>query len=265
MTMKLCLGYLLMFMSAITVSGSLHAADLTPLLNPESKPVATQSGWTFTFAPYFWAAGMKGDVAQFGLPEVHVDSSFSDIFQDLDFAIMATGEARYDRYSIFGDIIYVKLSQDADTPRGIITNNIEVTSKTFAGLLGAGYAVIDEPNGHLDIVGGIKVWSVDTNISFNGGLLGGVSRDDSATWVDAVAGVRGNYFFTPHIYLTGWGLVGGGGADIDWDVAAGLGYKFNDRISAVAGYRALGVDYSHDSFVFNVVQQGPILGVAIHF
>ncbi len=38
MTMKLCLGYLLMFMSAITVSGSLHAADLTPLLNPNPNP-----------------------------------------------------------------------------------------------------------------------------------------------------------------------------------------------------------------------------------
>ncbi|MDL2402591.1 hypothetical protein [Rhizobium mayense] len=254
-----------MFMGAMTVGGSLQAADLTPLLNSEAKPVATQSGWTFTFAPYFWAAGMKGDIAQFGLPAVHVDESFSDILQDLDFGFMAAGEARYDRYSIFGDIIYAKVSQDAHTPRGIFANNIEVTSKTFAGLLGAGYALIDEPSGHLDIVGGARVWSVDTKISFNGGLLGGVSRDDNATWVDAVAGLKGNYFFTPQIYLTGWGLVGGGGADVDWDVAAGLGYKFNNRISAIAGYRALGVDYNHDNFEFNIVQQGPILGLAIHF
>jgi hypothetical protein len=78
-------------------------------------------------------------------------------------------------------------------------------------------------------------------------------------------GVRGNYFFTPEIYLTGWGLVGGGGADIDWDVALGVGYKFTDTISAVAGYRALGVNYNNDGFVFDVVQQGPIIGVAIHF
>jgi hypothetical protein len=59
--------------------------------------------------------------------------------------------------------------------------------------------------------------------------------------------------------------VGGGGADVDWDVALGLGYKFNDTISAVAGYRALGVNYENDGFVFDVVQQGPIVGVAIHF
>lgn len=67
------------------------------------------------------------------------------------------------------------------------------------------------------------------------------------------------------IYLTGWGLVGGGGADIDWDVALGIGYEINERISAIAGYRALGVDYSNDGFLFDAVQQGPIVGLAINF
>lgn len=263
--MKCNAGFAAILFSMIAIGSSAHAADMTPLLNPEAKPIETQGGWTFTFAPYFWAAGMSGDTAQFGLPEVHMDSSFSDILKNLDFAMMAVGEARYDRYSIFGDIIYTKLSSEAHTPRGIFADTIEVTSKSFAGLLGAGYSVIDEPNGRLDLVGGAKLWSVSTNISFNGGLLGGVDGDDSATWVDAVAGVRGNYYFTPNVYLTGWGLVGGGGASIDWDVAAGLGYKFNDRISAIAGYRALGVDYHHDGFIFDVVQQGPIIGLAIHF
>lgn len=263
--MKSRLAFAAVLLGAVTISGSLKAADLAPLLAPEVKPIATQSGWTFTFAPYFWAAGMSGDIAQFGLPQVHVDASFSDIFQNLDFAAMAIGEARYDRFSIFGDIIYTKLSGDADTPRGIVADNVEVTSKTFAGLLGAGYSFLDGPQGNLDVVAGLRLWSADTKISFNGGLVGGLSRDDSATWVDALGGLKGSYFFTPNFYVTGWGLVGGGGADIDWDVLGGLGYKFNDKISAVAGYRALGVNYRNDGFVFDVVQQGPIIGVAFKF
>jgi hypothetical protein len=241
-----------------------NAADLTPL-TPEAKTVETQSGWEFSVAPYFWAAGISGDVRQFGLPEVHIDSDFSDILDHLDFAFMATAEARYDRYSIVGDMIYVKVEADAHTPNGILAGSVDVTSETFSGTLGVGYAVVDSPNGHLDIVGGVKVWSVDTDIGFNGGLLGGIERKDSAAWVDAVAGLRGNYFFTPEIYMMGWGLVGGGGADIDWDVGLGLGYKFNDTVSAVAGYRALGVNYENDGFVYNVVQQGPILGVSFRF
>ncbi len=241
-----------------------NAADLTPL-TPEAKTVETRSGWEFTVAPYFWAAGISGNIRQFGLPEVDIDADFGDVLDNLDFAFMATAEARYDRFSIVGDVVYVKLGADAHTPNGILAGSVDVTSETFAGLLGVGYAVLEDQNGHLDVVGGMKIWSVDTDVSFNGGLLAGVEREDSATWVDAVVGLRGNYFFTPEIYVTGWGLVGGGGADVDWDVGLGLGYKFNDTISAIAGYRALGVNYENDGFVFDVVQQGPILGVSFHF
>lgn len=241
------------------------AADITPLLAPAAQPEETESGWQFTVAPYFWIAGLTGDVAQFGLPPVHIDSSFSDIWDHLDFAFMAMGEARNGPYSIFGDVIYSKLSADGNTPSGILANSVEVESETFSGLLGVGYAIYEDQSSHLDIVGGLKVWSVDTTLSFSGGLLDGVSRSDGATWVDAVAGLRGAYYFTPEIYLTGWGLVGAGGADLDWDAALGLGYKFTDTISAVIGYRALGVDYSDDGFEFDTVQHGPVLGVAIHF
>ncbi|MGZ2453181.1 hypothetical protein ACVIRO_005998 [Rhizobium ruizarguesonis] len=254
----------ILLLAGISAASVAKAADITPL-TPEAKTVESQSGWEFTFAPYFWAAGISGDIGQFGLPEVHIDADFGDILNNLDFAFMAAGEARYDRFSIVGDVIYTKLGADADTPAGILADSVDVTSKTFAGLLGVGYAVLEDQNGHLDVVGGMRVWSAKTEISFNGGILAGVDVEDSATWVDAVAGVRGNYFFTPEIYVTGWGLLGAGGADIDWDVALGLGYKFNDTISAVAGYRALGVNYDNDGFVFDVVQQGPIIGVAIRF
>ncbi|MBX4957637.1 hypothetical protein HJB56_10975 [Rhizobium lentis] len=263
--MKAILVPVVVFCAGLAIASPGWSADVAPLA-PEAKVVESPTGWTITAAPYFWAAGISGDTAQFGLPEVHIDSSFSDILQNLDFAFMGAGEARYDRYSIFGDIIYTKLGADGHTRRGILADSVDVTSKTFAGLLGAGYSVLEDQSGHLDIVGGVRVWSVDTNIAFNGGILDGRERDDGATWVDAMAGVRGNYFFTPEFYLTGWGLVGGGGADVDWDVAVGLGYKFTNTVSAVAGYRAMGVDYSNnDGFVFDVVEQGPILGIAFHF
>ena len=231
----------------------------------EVQQVETEEGWTFAFAPYFWAAGLSGDVAQFGLPAVEVDSSFSDILDHLDFGAMAIGEARYDRYSIFGDVMYSKISGSAGTPRGVVASSVEVTSETFAGLLGVGYSIIDDNSARLDVVGGARVWSVDTDLSFSGGILDGVSRSDGATWVDAMGGFRGNYAITPEIYLTGWGLIGAGQADLDWDVAAAIGYHFSDTISAVVGYRALGVDYSKDGFVFDVVQQGPILGMVVRF
>ncbi|KQV41739.1 MULTISPECIES: hypothetical protein [unclassified Rhizobium] len=250
---------------AAAMANSAVAADVSPLLRQDPQAVDAQDDWTFTVAPYFWMAGLSGQTSQFGLPTVDMDADFGDILSNLDFAFMAAGEARNGRFSVIGDIIYSKLGVDGETRRGILADNVEVTSETFSGLLGLGYAVLESPQGHLDVVGGMRVWSVDTTISFNGGILGGVERSDSATWVDGMVGLRGKYSLTPEVYLTGWGLVGGGGADIDWDVALGVGYDFNDRISAIAGYRALGVDYSNDGFVFDAVQQGPILSLAIKF
>jgi hypothetical protein len=50
-----------------------------------------------------------------------------------------------------------------------------------------------------------------------------------------------------------------------WDVMGGVGYRFTDSFSTLLGYRALGVDYRDDGFVFDVVQQGPILGLVFRF
>ncbi len=248
--------------AALLPAAQAHAADAVTM-----SPVVTETevgGWTFAISPYFWAAGMSGDLAQFGSPTIHVDADFSDLLKNLDFAAMAIGEARNDRFSIFADVMYTKLGGDGDTP-GPLFDSADVTSTTFAGLLGAGYSALQDGNSHLDLVAGARVWSVDTDVSFSGGLIGDRDFSDGDTWVDGLVGVRGRYDFNENWYFTGWGLIGAGGADLDWDVAGGLGYQFNDTWSAVAGYRALGVDYSNDGFVFDVVQQGPILGVVAKF
>ena len=108
--MKCEAARVLTFIGGLLCTGGVMAADTYSAMTPEVQQVETEEGWTFTFAPYFWAAGLSGDVAQFGLPTVEVDSSFSDILDHLDFGAMAIGEARYDRYSIFADVMYTKLS-----------------------------------------------------------------------------------------------------------------------------------------------------------
>ncbi len=252
-------------LSGVGLANEVRAADIYSPVTPTVEQIETEDGWTFSVAPYFWAAGLSGDVASFGLPTIDVDASFSDILDNLDFAAMAIGEARNGRYSFFGDVIYTKIENSNATPRGILASTVDVTAETFAGLLGAGYAIADGPSGRLELIGGVKIWSAETKISFNGGFLDGIARSDSATWVDGVAGLRGTYAINSNFYLTGWGYVGAGGADIDWDVAGALGYRFNDTVATVVGYRALGVDYNDDGYVFDVVQQGPILGLVIRF
>ncbi|MDE1991096.1 MAG: hypothetical protein KGI75_01270 [Rhizobiaceae bacterium] len=242
-----------------------HAADLAPAMAPMPEPVQTPEGWKFSFAPYFWASGLSGKSANFGLPTIDVHESFGDILSDLDFAFMAAGDARYGPYSIMTDLSYARVTTDAGTPRGVVASRVGLKTETFTAFLGGGYSILDDGVGRLDVVGGARIWYVDTKVSFQGGLLGGVSRADSATWVDGMVGLRGMYSITPNFYLTGWGMIGTGGADIDWDVMGGLGYKFNEKVSAIAGYRALGVDYHNESLTYDMIQHGPMLGVVLRF
>lgn len=249
------------FASLLTFSLSAEAADMTFMPSQPHESSDASSGWHFNASPYFWAAGISGKVGQFNLPPASLDSSFGDILKDLDFSFMGVAEGRNDRFSVFSDIMYTKISEKDSITGGYVG----VTSQTFSGLFGAGYSVLMDGRNHLDVIAGARVWYVSTKLSFRGGLLDGVSGEDSATWVDAVAGVRGTYFMTDQFYLTGWANVGGGQANLDWDVAGALGYQIKNNLSAVAGYRAMGVDYSRDGFVYDVVQKGPILGLVFHF
>ena len=239
-------------------AGALH-------LSPAYASEGSDDEWHFTVSPYFWGAGISGDVGQFDRKKIEMDSSFSDIWKDLDFSFMAIAEARKGRFSLFSDIIYTKISSRGNTPLGILVDHINVKSETFAGIFGGGYAIVETDRGLLDWVAGARIWHASTDINLKGGLLAERSAHDSASWVDGVTGLRGRYALTPEIYLSGWGLVGAGEADLDWDVAATIGYQFTDSVSAVAGYRAFGVDYDKSGFVYDVVQKGPIIGVVMRF
>lgn len=224
-----------------------------------------QSAWQVSVSPYFWMAGIQGTVGQFNMPAAKVKSDFGQIFNELDFAFMGIIEARRGPYSIFADVAYTKTSLKDSSPQGVLTDKIGVTSEAFSGLLGGGYSVWRTDRGVLDVIAGARVWSVSTKLKFHGGVLDNVTKRDSATWVDAVVGVKGSYFMTDSAYLTGWGNIGAGQADLDWDVVAGVGYQFKDNLSAVVGYRIQGVDYSRHGFKYDVIQKGPIMGVTFRF
>ena len=245
------------------------ASDLPNPLAPEAATIEGTSSagedWTFTLAPYFWMAGISGDVAQFHGPTIHIDRSFQDIFADFDIGGMALAELRHGKFSLLGDVIYTEITSSDATPRGVFARDVDVTSKTFTGFLGAGYTLAEGPAGHLDLAGGARLWSVKAEAEISGGRFDGRSFSDSATWVDGMVGVRGGYSFTPNFFLTGWAFVGAGGADLGWDVAATLGYRINGTFSALAGYRGLGVDYEKNDFAYDVVQHGPIIGLSLHF
>lgn len=223
--------------------------------------------WSFGVAPYLWAAALEGDVAQLGAPPVHVDASFSTIFENLDFAAMVVGEARYGDFGLFLDLMYVKISGSESTPLGVLADKVTLDTESLAFTAAPQYRVIETPQASVDILAGLRVWSVETSVEIDGGLLDGTTAKDEETWVDPLIGAKTHVNITPEFFFSAWGMVGGFdvSSDFMWDAWGGFGYQFNDSVAAVLGYRGTGVDYSDGAFLYDVVQHGPVAGAVFRF
>jgi len=225
--------------------------------------------WEVTAAIYLWAPSLSGSTRIGRLPTLDIDASFSDLLDNLDFAFMALGEVRKDKWGFFVDVMYTKLSSSGTAgPQGGLEVGIgnQLTTATFMGE----YRVVQDDNTSVDLMAGARVWDVGLDATVTG-AAGPFSVDfqqnASRTWVDPMIGVKARFQGSSPWYISTWGMIGGFGAaaDIDWDVFGGVGYQFNDTFSLLAGYRAVGVDYDRDGFLFDIVQQGPIFGGVFRF
>jgi len=247
---------------AVMASAASQAWSADALLPP-----TYDDSWKITVSPYVWASGIHGESGLFGFPPQDVDMSFTDTLKNLEMVFSGVTEFRKGPFSISTDLLYARIGPKIDTPKGIAADKIDATVTTFMATALFGYSLYMNDTSAFDAVAGARLWSADNKFAFKGGVLDGTSASDSATWVDPVVGVKFKSDLNENFYLAGWGLVGGFGvsSSIMWDVMGGVGYKFNDRASMFAGYRALHDDYSHDGFVNKITQKGPILGATFTF
>lgn len=249
----------------LAFAGIAKAADIAP-------PPEAESGWQFEVAPYGWLAGLDGQAAQFGLPEQDIDISIRQVLDNLDIALMGLVQVRNERFSAFSDLVYGKLTAEIGTPHGILADKVEITSTTLMWTLGAAYSIYYEPEvANFDLVVGGRLWSLDTDVKIKG--LNPIldiptNFSDGQTWVDPLVGAKGRYSLTPELFMTGWALFGGFDISNDklmWDLFGGIGYDFWPGTAIVAGYRAVSVDYEKGDFIYDTVQQGPLLGIDFRF
>ena len=97
----------------------------------------------------------------------------------------------------------------------------------------------------------------------------------SIQWVDPVFGVRVRHQFTPHQEFIVRGDIGGFGlgSQFSWQAVAVYSYAWQldggQKLAALLGFRALGVNYSSgsglDAVGINETLYGPIIGVSYRF
>ena len=257
-------------------------AAVAPSVAAEEKPA--ESGWEFGVAPYLWALSMNGNVTVKGL-EADADIGFSEIWDELNFAVMLAYEARKGHWGLWGNTIYANLGDsNVDGPRGFI--KIDPTVKALWQGLGGYYRLgtwdlADDsgkkaPSVTVDTYAGARYTYLDLKLDFNGvfkNLVNNVNRDKS--WLEPLVGARTIWDLSERWTVTLAGDIGGvvAGSDFAWDAFGLMGYRFSlfgeDNARVLAGYRALYQDYTDgsggDKFQWDVTIHGPILGLLVQF
>ena len=230
--------------------------------------------WEFQLAPYAWLVGQKGKVDTLpGLPPADVDVDFyDDILGNINVALMLVGEARKGRYGLVMDIVYTDIEMEDPTPLGIFYSSMISRSKSWIMSVAGLYRLVENQHQFLDVIGGFRYWSVDSELRLKGAAFPGVFPDQSISnsenWLDPLIGLKGltplgksKFFVSGALVLGGFGV----GSDFMWDANINLGYQWTKGFSTTVGYRYLDVDYEKDDFLYDVAQDGLVIGLSWRF
>jgi hypothetical protein len=234
-----------------------------PETSAQSASQGSSEGWRFQAIPYFWGSDFKGRVG-IGDRSADVDASFSDIFEELNFAVMGTFQAKRDRFVTLADVMYLNLSDEKATP-GPLFSSVDAIQRTFIFGPQAGYRLVGSESAFMDVLGGIRFWHVNGELKFATGLLPGIDVEGDRNWVDGIFGLRGSYPLSSTWYISGYGDIGGGGSNLTYQILGTAGANIGERYAIVFGYRRLDVNYNKDRFLFDNAMGGPIVGFAIKF
>ena len=256
---------------------------------------APASGWKFHATPYLWAPSISADAEVRGIAtggDVSAGSStdFGDILKDTDFGFLGHLEAEKGRYALFGDIIYLRITSDADTDAfsvGAISVSpfeIDIDLEGTILELGGGYKIWQGRIGDLspdrmasaEIIGGLRYTRLDFDSTLKttfSGAAGTFSRQVSTALgftielYDPIVGARVSVPLGDDWTFKLRGDVGGFGVDseLTWSAGIGANYQAWEDPSLFFGYRALGYDLETDkpgtSTSLNLVLHGPVIAV----
>jgi hypothetical protein len=97
-------------------------------------------------------------------------------------------------------------------------------------------------------------------------LLAARQITNKEDWIDPIVGLKGlapigeSKFFVSGVFvLGGFGL----GSDFVDDTIVNVGYQWTKLFSTTLGYRYLDVDYKDGDYLYDVVQNGLVLGLSL--
>jgi hypothetical protein len=244
------------------VLGVLLAAGATSVAQAQQpinsgQQASNPSGWFFDVAPYAWMPHLAL-TNTFNLPPAlggTVSSSstigFGDLLSHLNFGLMVAADARYDRFSVVTDFLYMNLGGTAAQIKSVnfpgmpsipisgeVQKSASLDLNAKIGTLAGGYTLARGDWGNFDVIAGFRYLGIPVSIDYslaltltgprgNGATFGGNgSVSGSTTLWNGIGGFRGSVrirdtgFFIPYYFD-----IGAGGSQLTWQIASGLGYR----------------------------------------
>ena len=205
------------------------AVAAQPFAFPTPQKVATNAnpGWQFSISPYLWFAGMHGTVGVRG-HGTGIHASFGDIFNYLNLGLMVAAEVRHNRFSAPVDFMWMKLSDDKALPFEIGPTSIKAKMNQSMLTPKVAYRLVNGKMLKVDGNVGIRYFHIGTTLNFvPDTYLSSIYQ--SANWVDVISGARIQAALSPRMSVMVLGDAGAGGANLDYQMGAFLGYKVKPR------------------------------------
>jgi hypothetical protein len=213
---------------------------------------------------------------------VSVDAA--DILDSLEFAFMATFEAKKGLWGVYSDLVYFNVGNTKTQSRSLslgdqglpadVTADVKLDMKSVQWMLAGTYQAVATPRYTLDLLVGARLLDVDAQLDWTlGGNIGSVPLPDHAgsssvglsNW-DAIVGVKGRAmfgddgrWFVPYHFD-----VGAGESRLTWQAAVGLGYTYPWG-DIVAAWRYLDYDMKSGTALESINFSGPAIAVGFRW
>jgi len=236
---------------------------LVTALPAKAETESDQDGWKFGGAAYLWAAGVEGTTATGD----DIDVSFSDLLDDLDGGVMGILSAQKGRWTLFADILYLSIHQEASSTANFIgipvKLDVDVKLEGLVSTLGVAYRIIDDDRTNLDLLIGTRYFKLDLDLETEVGR-NKTKYSDSEDVLDGIIGAQVLFDLSDKWYLSCYADVGAGDSKLTWQVWPGVGYRL-EKVDVVAGYRHLEWETDGGDTIDDINFNGPMLGVKFSF
>lgn len=239
----------ILFVFLLFCSGSISASD-----------------WKYDIAPYLWATSLKGQT-QIANRTVEVNEPFSQLLKLLDFGGMLWVDAYHDKFGLFFNGVYSKISAQRD----LRSLDLKLSSRLGIAAAGASYKVYENDHFIIEPYLGARYTNTIVTLAAHLGRFG-ITAENKEGWTDAMAGSRLIVKLNPSWLIEGVADYGAGNQSNSYNLHAVLGYQSQQYFQNTRFY--LGYRFLHQNFHrgqglryyrWDMDLYGPILGFMVRF